>query len=252
MAPRRSIGAQTLHGQGVPQRAGGARRVGAATAGKRAKFQAGQYLQLAIGDGSMRCYSMANAPHESDAVTLHIRHVPDGAFSARVPTLQKGDELDIELPFGAFSLQEDSARPMVFVAGGTGFAPVKSILDDMAKKKIERPITLIWGARRADGIYLRSAVAKWQRQWPALRFIAALSDETEGASADDFIGRADEALAAHCPDLSGHELYCCGAPAMVAAVRDVAVHRVGLDPAHFHSDVFVLGPAASAPPAQSA
>lgn len=211
-------------------------------AGQRAKFHAGQYLQLDAGDGSTRCYSMANAPHESDAVTLHIRHVPGGAFSARVPRLQQGELLEIELPFGAVALDEASTRPIVFVAGGTGFAPVKSILDDMAKRKVARPITLIWGARRADGIYLRAAVARWQKQWPDFRFIAALSDE---AADDAFAGRADEALVANCPALAGHELYCCGSPGMVNAVRDAAVQRCGLGAADFHADVFVDGPAVS-------
>jgi CDP-4-dehydro-6-deoxyglucose reductase/terephthalate 1,2-dioxygenase reductase component len=214
-------------------------------AGQRARFQAGQYLQLAVGDGSTRCYSMANAPHESDALTLHIRHVPGGAFSARVPQLQQGELLEIELPFGAVALDAADTRPIVFVAGGTGFAPVKSILDDMAKRRVERPITLIWGARRADGIYLRAAVAKWQRQWPDFRFVPALSDEAAEAAGDAFTGRVDEALAAHCATLGGHVLYACGSPGMVAAVRDMAEHRLGLAAADFHADVFVDGPAAS-------
>jgi CDP-4-dehydro-6-deoxyglucose reductase/terephthalate 1,2-dioxygenase reductase component len=214
-------------------------------AGQRARFQAGQYLQLAVGDGSTRCYSMANAPHESDALTLHIRHVPGGAFSARVPRLQQGELVDIELPFGAVALDEADTRPIVFVAGGTGFAPVKSILDDMAKRRVLRPITLIWGARRAEGIYLRTAIAKWQRQWPDFRFVPALSDEAADAADGAFIGRVDEALAAHCPTLEGHVLYGCGSPGMVAAVRDMAEHRLGLAAADFHADVFVDGPAAS-------
>lgn len=212
-------------------------------AGQRAKFRAGQYLQLSLPDGSTRSYSMANAPHESDAVTLHVRHVPGGAFSARVPQLAAGELLDIELPFGAFSLQENEARPVVFVAGGTGFAPVKSILDDMLKRRIDRPVTLIWAARQADGIYLRPAVARWQKQWPRMRLVIALSDG--GAAGDGvFAGRADEALLAACPDLKGHELYCCGSPAMVSAVRDAALRHRELEPGDFHSDVFVEGPAA--------
>lgn len=212
-------------------------------AGQRAKFRAGQYLQLALPGGSTRSYSMANAPHESDAVTLHVRHVPGGAFSARVPQLAAGELLDIELPFGMFSLKEEQARPVVFVAGGTGFAPVKSILDDMLKRRIDRPITLIWAARQADGIYLRPAVARWQKQWPRMRFVAALS-ENGPAGEGDFAGRADEALLATCPDLRRHELYCCGSPAMVSAVRDAALRHCGLDAGNFHSDVFVEGPAA--------
>ncbi len=213
-------------------------------AGQRAKFQAGQYLQIRLDDGTTRCYSMANAPHESDALTLHIRHVPGGAFSQRVPVLQQGDPLDVELPFGAITLDSATARPIVFVAGGTGFAPVKSIIDDMAKRRIVRPITLIWGARREDGIYLRPAVERWQRQWPDFRFIAALSEDTQQQQmAGTFLGRADEALAAQCPALAGHEVYACGSPAMVQAVRDVAVRHCGLDAADFHADVFVDGPA---------
>lgn len=214
-------------------------------AGQRARFRAGQYLQLALPDGSSRSYSMANAPHESDAVTLHVRHVPGGAFSARVPRLAPGELLDIELPFGAFSLREEQTGPVVFVAGGTGFAPVKSILDDMLKRRIERPVTLIWAAREADGIYLRPAVARWQRQWPQMRFISALSADG-AAGADDFAGRADEALLAACPDLRGHEVYCCGSPAMVNAVRDAALRHRGLEAGDFHSDVFVEGPAHAA------
>ena len=217
-------------------------------AGQRAKFHAGQYLQLAVGDGSTRCYSLANAPHESDALTLHIRHVRGGAFSARVPDLQQGDLLDVELPFGAVTLDAASARPIVFVAGGTGFAPIKSVLDDMAKRRIERPITLIWGARRAEGIYLRSAVAKWQRQWPgSFCFIAALSEDPgDDATEDAFAGRVDQALQARCPELAGHELYCCGSPGMVQAVRELAVRQLGLAAGDFHADVFVEGPAPSA------
>lgn len=218
-------------------------------AGQRAKFHAGQYLQLDAGDGSTRCYSMANAPHESDAITLHIRHVPGGAFSARVPQLQQGELLEIELPFGAVALDEAATRPIVFVAGGTGFAPVKSIIDDMAKRRVERPITLLWGARKADGIYLRAAVAKWQKQWPNFRFIAALSDESADGA---FAGRVDEALAAECGNLAGSELYCCGSPGMVNAVRDAAVQRCGLAANDFHADVFVEGPAVSTAPAVAA
>jgi NAD(P)H-flavin reductase len=114
LAPHRPGGAQDLHGQGVPQRAG-APDVSVLQlrlpAGQRAKFRAGQYLQVSLPDGSRARYSMANPPHESDAVTLHVRHVPGGAFSARVPQLAAGELLDIELPFGAFSLREEQARP---------------------------------------------------------------------------------------------------------------------------------------------
>jgi NAD(P)H-flavin reductase len=115
----------------------------------------------------------------------------------------------------------------------------------MLRRRVDRPVTLIWAARQAEGIYLRSAVARWQKQWPQMRLVTALSDDG-AAGADDFAGRADEALLAACPDLRGHELYCCGSPAMVNAVRDAAVRHRGLDAGDFHSDVFVQGPAAPA------
>jgi NAD(P)H-flavin reductase/ferredoxin len=219
--------------------------------GQRAKFKAGQYLQIRLDDGSTRCYSMANAPHENDGATLHIRHVAGGQFSARVTQLVPGDLLQIEMPFGHVALVDDDTRPIVLVAGGTGFAPVKSLLDDMARRRVQRPITLIWGARDASGLYLRAAVHKWHKQWPdSFRFIAALSDMAGDATAadDTFFGRADEALQASCPDLRGHVVYCCGSPPMVAAVRAAATGQ-HLAPEDFLADVFVPGPASAAPDA---
>ena len=214
-------------------------------AGQRAKFQAGQYLQIQLEDGSARCYSMANPPHESDGATLHIRHVAGGQFSARVAQLAPGDLLRIELPFGNVALAPEDTRPIVFVAGGTGFAPVKSILDDMMKKRVQREITLIWGAREATGLYLRSAVERWQKQWPGFRFIAALSNAPPDPAADDaFAGRVDQALQANCPDLGGHVVYSCGSPPMVAAVRAAAAGQ-GLAAEDFHADVFVPGPSST-------
>ncbi len=214
--------------------------------GQRAKFKAGQYLQILLDDGSTRSYSFANPPQESDGAILHIRHVPGGRFSAQVAQLAPGDTLRIELPFGQVALREDETRPIIFVAGGTGFAPVKSILDDLLKRRVKRAVTLIWGARDATGLYLRQAVERWQKQWPDFRFVPALSELPAEDVGDAFAGRVDQALRAHFPDLSGHEVYCCGSPPMVAAVR-VAATEGELAPADFHADVFVPGP--SAPPA---
>ncbi|HZX85027.1 MAG TPA: 2Fe-2S iron-sulfur cluster-binding protein [Reyranella sp.] len=212
-------------------------------AGQRAKFVAGQYLQVFLDDGSTRCYSMANPPQESDAVTLHIRHVPGGRFTGVVAALKAGDTVKLELPFGNVALAPDDLRPIVLVAGGTGFAPVKSILDDMAKRRVQRDITLIWGAREPDGLYMPAAVEKWRKQWPQFRFVAAISDAPTANVPDAFAGRVDEALQATCLDLAGHVVHCCGSPGMVAAVRATALDS-GLEPSDFHADVFVPGPAA--------
>ena len=110
-------------------------------AGQRAKFRAGQYLQVQLPDGERRSYSMANPPHESDGVQLHVRHVAGGRFSALVADLQPGDLLDVEMPFGQVDLDPEAGSPLLCVCGGTGFAPVKSLLDDLAKRKSARPVT---------------------------------------------------------------------------------------------------------------
>jgi NAD(P)H-flavin reductase/ferredoxin len=213
-------------------------------AGQRAKFKAGQYLQVTLPDGSRRSYSMANPPHESDTLQLHVRHVPGGQFTQIVPQLKTGDTLQVELPYGSFELKEESTAPMVCVVGGTGFAPVKSLLDDMVKKKVARPVTLVWGGRDRDGLYLLSAVEKWRKQLPAFSFVAALEDAADAQALDGFHGRVDDAVRTRFASLAGHEVYCCGSPAMVAAVRNACVAERGLDAHHFFSDVFVPGPVA--------
>ncbi|MGY4830149.1 FAD-binding oxidoreductase [Sphaerotilaceae bacterium SBD11-9] len=213
-------------------------------AGQRAKFKAGQYLQVMLPDGSRRSYSMANPPHESDSIQLHIRHVPGGQFTQIVPQLKSGDMLQVELPYGNFELKEESSAPMLCVVGGTGFAPVKSLLDDMVKKGVKRPVTLVWGGRNRNGLYLLSAVERWQKLMPGFTFVPALEDAEQAQALSGFHGRVDEAVRARFDALAGHEVYCCGSPAMVAAVRKACLEERGLDPHHFFSDVFVPGPAA--------
>lgn len=190
---------------------------------------------------------MANPPHESDTLRLHIRHVQGGQFTQLVPTLKPGDTLTVELPYGNFELREESASPMLCVVGGTGFAPVKSLLDDMVKKGVRRTVTLIWGSRNQAGLYMQSAVERWRKLWPGFSFLPAIEASAEAQASGAFCGRADEAVRQHYGTLAGHEVYCCGAPPMVEAVKKVCVAECGLDAHHFFSDVFVPGPAAPAP-----
>ena len=122
-------------------------------AGIRVKFKAGQHLNLILDNGERRDFSMANPPRESDGAQLHIRHVPGGAFTSYVfEKLKRGDRLKLEIPFGDFTLRE-SDKPILFVAGSTGFAPIKSIIEDMFIKNIRRDMTLYWGARTRGGLY---------------------------------------------------------------------------------------------------
>lgn len=215
-------------------------------AGQRAKFRAGQYLEVILPDGARRSYSMANPPHESDGVQLHIRHVPGGRFSEVVGGLVPGDLLDIELPFGQVELDLGQTTPLLCVCGGTGFAPVKSLLDDLAKRKSARPVTLVWGSRDKGGLYLLNHVAKWARSLPDFHFTAAVEMKEEAAelaqSLNTFNGRVDAAVRSLAADSSFDEVYCCGSPPMVAAVKAACAEALGIDPSKFHADVFVSGP----------
>lgn len=216
-------------------------------AGQRARFKAGQYVQVGLPDGSQRAYSLANAPHESDTLQLHVRHVPGGQFSQIVTTMEPGAMLEVALPFGQFELREASTAPMLCVVGGTGFAPVKSLLDHMHKRGLRRAVTLVWGARDRHGLYLPAAVKRWQQAWPDFRYVPAIEDAADAQALAAFHGRVDAAVhslyTAGASALIDYEVYCCGAPAMVAATRKACVESLGLDARNFLSDSFVPGPA---------
>lgn len=155
-----------------------------------------------------------------------------------LPSLKPGDALQLELPHGDFWLREDDERPLLMVAAGTGFAPIKSIIDHMAKRKISRPLALYWGSRQAEGLYAPEVIGKWQQVLPALQYVPVVSD----ASASTWNGRTGlvhEAVLADFADLSGHDVYACGAPAMVAALRRACVEQAGLPGERFFSDSFV-------------
>ncbi|SMP63650.1 CDP-6-deoxy-delta-3,4-glucoseen reductase [Noviherbaspirillum suwonense] len=207
-------------------------------AGKRVRFKAGQYLQVLLPDGSRRSYSMANPPQQNDGVLLHIRHLAGGRFSAYLEsTAAVGDIVRLQMPFGDFYLRDDAGKPLVFVASGTGFAPIKSILEDMFKRGApQRPVSLYWGARRRADLYQRELPEKWAKQYPGFRFIPVLSDEDDGESRTGFVHHA---VMADFPSLAGHEVYACGVPAMITAARSDFTGRCGLPSDAFFCDAFV-------------
>lgn len=210
-------------------------------AGVRARFAAGQYLEVLLPDGRRRAFSMANAPHDNDGVLLHVRHVPGGDFTSRVvPALQRGDALRVELAHGDFRLREDVDRPLLFVAGGTGFAPIKSIIDDMLRRGVQRDITLYWGARDPAGLYAADTVARWQRRRPNLRFVPVVSEPVDAAPWSGRRGLVHAALLQDIASAAELDVYACGAPAMVRAVRAAMLER-GLAAERFYSDSFVSG-----------
>ena len=147
-------------------------------AGERVRFKAGQYVSILWGDGRNRDFSMANPPRESDGVQLHVRLVKDGAFTEHVfGTMKVGDQIDVEVPFGSFTLRE-SDKPILFVAGGTGFAPIQAMIEDMAINGIQRDMTLYWGARQRSGLY-SDMPERWAQSNPRFRYIPVLSDVPE-------------------------------------------------------------------------
>ena len=208
-------------------------------AGQRIKFRAGQYLNIVLPDGQLRSYSMANPPHESDSIQLHVRHVEGGLFSQIARQLIPGDVLDVELAFGQVQLSQDDQSHLLCVCGGTGLAPVKSLLDDLAKQKSQRQITLLWGSKDAAGLYLLEHIAKWQKSLPHFKFQAVVETESDALSLGAFHGRVDGAILAMDSDSAVQEVYCCGSPNMVAAVKKVCFNALGLESENFHADVFV-------------
>ena len=206
------------------------------------RYHAGQYVEFILRDGARRSYSMANAPHtqgQSPAIELHLRHLPGGKFTDHVfGAMKEKDILRVEGPFGSFFLREDSAKPIVLLASGTGFAPIKAIIEHMEHKGMAREAVLYWGCRSRADLYLHDwAVAATQRL-PWLRYVPVLS---EASPIDAWTGRTGfvhEAVMHDLADLSAHQVYACGVPVMVEAARRDLVQRCSLPADEFYADAF--------------
>lgn len=208
--------------------------------GVRIKFAAGQYLEVLLPGGERRAFSMANAPHVSDSIQLHIRHMPSGGFTQKVvPNLVKGDKLEIEVPHGDFYLREDSDRPLLFIAGGTGFAPIKSIIEHIIKRQIQRPMTLFWGAREPEGLYALELVERWNSSCIDFRFEGVISGDVEPSAWNGIRGRLPQAVLENFDSVADFDVYVCGAPSMVNALRSALTDKRGLRINQFFSDSFV-------------
>mgnify|MGYP003614836453 FL=1 len=202
------------------------------------QYHAGQYVEFILRDGARRSYSMASAPELAQGVMeLHIRHMPGGRFTDHVFGAMKEKEiLRMEGPFGTFFLREDSARPVVMLASGTGFAPIKALIEHMEAKGLTRPTVLYWGARRAADLYLRDWAEAAAARLPWLRFVPVLSEpEADWSGRTGFV---HQAVMADLPDLSGHQVYACGAPVMVQSAQRDFVAACGLPEEEFFADAF--------------
>jgi NAD(P)H-flavin reductase/ferredoxin len=207
-------------------------------AGIRARFKAGQYLRIAMPDGGTRNFSMANPPHESDGAQLHIRHVQGGRFSEGVlATLKPGDKLEVELPYGDFYLRTSPDKPIICLATGTGFAPLKSVIEDLIKRGNKRPVQLYWGGRRRRDLYLTELAAKWAARVAWFTVTPVLSEpDADWQGATGLVHRA--VLKDH-SDLSGAQVYACGNPLMTRHARRDFETSARLPADQFFADPFV-------------
>lgn len=205
-------------------------------ASERLRFLAGQYIEIILKEGGRRAFSIANPPQQDAQLELHIRRVPGGKFTEQVfVTMKERDILRIEGPHGNFYLREESERPLLMVAGGTGFAPLKAIIEDMLHRGQRRPIHLYWGSRDRAGLYLHELAERWSQQHGELVYVPVLSEpdaEWSGRS-----GLVHRAVLDDFADLAAFDAYVCGAPAMIeAAKRDFLA--AGLPAERFFADAF--------------
>ena len=203
------------------------------------RYRAGQYIEFILRDGSRRSYSMANAPHTQAAapgIELHIRHMPGGKFTDHVfGPMQTKEILRLEGPFGSFFLREEATKPIVLLASGTGFAPIKAIIEHLRFKKTGRKALLYWGCRSKADLYLHDWALKAAHDLPELHYIPVLSEPKPDDAWSGRTGFVHQAVMHDHPNLMNHQVYACGAPIMVESAQHDFVVRCGLPDDEFTS-----------------
>lgn len=206
------------------------------------RYHAGQYVEFLLRDGDRRSYSMANAPHNLGnpaSIELHVRHMPGGKFTDQVfGTMKDKDILRIEGPFGSFFLREDSPKPMVFLASGTGFAPIKALIEHIEAQHITRPVTVYWGGRRPADLYMHDWMVEQAARMPHLSYVPVVSDALPEDAWTGRTGFVHHAVMADFADLSCHQVYACGAPVVVESAKADFVGTCGLPSDEFFADSF--------------
>ncbi len=209
---------------------------------QRLRWLPGQYIDVLLPEGKRRAFSIANAPHESDNIELHVRRVPGGGFTQIVfDATPLGSLWRIEGPLGTFVPREDSERPIIFMAGGTGFAPIKAIIEHFLHLGSSRAMHLYWGARRIDDVYMPYLPVHWQAQHPGFQFSAVLSEADAIHLASYRGGLVHDVVLADHADLAPFDLYMSGPPPMIEAARHRFIDR-GLNPERLYYDSFEYAP----------
>lgn len=204
------------------------------------EFKAGQYIEFLLQDGKRRAFSLANAPHDAAAIELHLRHVDGGQFTTHVfNELQEKAIMRIEAPLGSFYLREESDKPIIFAATGTGFAPIKGIIEHMFHQGIQREVLLYRGARTLDDMYMHDLCERWAAHMPNLTYIPVLSkadDNWQGKR-----GYVQQAIVDDVENLAAYQAYVCGLPDMVNDAQKVFIEN-GLAEDEIFSDAFTFAP----------
>ncbi len=211
-------------------------------AAQRLQFLAGQYVDALLADGKRRAFSIASSPSQEDEIELHIRHIEGGDFTGWVfERLKERGILRLEGPLGTFFVRHDSTeRPMIMVAGGTGFAPLKSMIENLLEHDDRRPIHLYWGARTPAGLYLDELPRRWAEEHPHIQYRCAISEPTGNEPEDCYAGFVHQAVLADHPELSVFDVYMSGPPAMIDSAKR-AFEKAGVPKDRLFYDSFEFG-----------
>jgi len=208
------------------------------------RFLAGQYVDFLLPEGRRRSYSIATRPALEGVtmIDLHIRHVDGGYFTQQVMGAFKGREIvRFEGPLGAFYLRENSQKPIIMVASGTGFAPIKAMCEHIFHRNInkDRPVTLYWGGRTRVDLYMLELAETWARERENFSFVPVLSEATPACTWNGRTGFVHTAVMQDYPDMSAFQVYACGAPVMVDAARRDFIAQCKLPEDEFFADAFL-------------
>jgi CDP-4-dehydro-6-deoxyglucose reductase len=202
------------------------------------QYRAGQYIDVLLRNGRRRSFSMASPPSQGNLLEFHIRKVPGGLFTTQVfEELNEKDMLRIQGPFGTFFLRDDSQRPAILIGGGTGLAPLKSIIDQVVEDGCDRPMHLFWGVRAGEDLYMDEEVRAWADNLECLTYTPVLSEPQESDSWQGTTGWVHEAVTGIYPDLSGYDVYASGPPPMIDAIKELFPHH-GLKEGRLYFDSF--------------
>jgi CDP-4-dehydro-6-deoxyglucose reductase, E3 len=204
-------------------------------ANERLQFLSGQYIDILQQDGKPRSFSLANAPHDDEFLELHVRNIAGGKFTNYVfNEMKERAILRIKGPMGGFFLHEDSPKPIIFLASGTGFAPVKAIIEHALHTGFKREMHFYWGVRKQADLYMLDKVSAWEAQ--GVKFTPVVSDEPWSGRT----GFVHQAVMNDYEDLSPYAVYACGSPVMVEAAYVKFTSQRGLPPGDFYSDAFTF------------